>query len=178
MMRSLAVALAVIGLAANPVMADLSNPGFEIGAEQLGPTGITYWAWDVPPAWTHGGSWGDRNAQSWRSHSGTNEATLRDWGQANNDCGWWQEVTNNLGDLSVWTAGGWFANDNGGWGGGVYTNVRSELKIEFYSGAFGPALGVATNAFPLPGETWTYVSLVATAPVNTAWARFVAAAIG
>jgi len=155
--------------------ADLLNPGFE-----LGPTGgesttnTPNWTWDVPSGSTHGGKWGDTDVQNWRSHGGSQEAAIHNWGSTAADGGWWQEITNDYGNLSVWTGSLWTWNDNSG---SVYTNVSTFVKIEFYD-ATSTSLGAWTNNFTLSGETWAQVSVVATAPVNTVWSRFVVGATG
>lgn len=151
------------------------NPSFEQAQPDTG-TNCQYWTWNVPAGWTHSGLWGDADVRTWRARSGTNEATMHSWGGSGGDAGWWQETTNAWGAGSIWIASVWLCNDNGGWGGGIYTNLSTELKLEFYSGTYGPPLAVYTNLVTLPGETWTYFAVTGTAPSGSAWARWVLAA--
>jgi hypothetical protein len=163
-MKKLFAAVAVLSLVgAFAANADLMNGGFEIGYGS--PANAQYWSWNNPEP--HGGSWGDVNVENWRTHSGTNEASIRDWGVGGDDGGWWQEVTNSVGNGSTWTASFWAWNDNN------YTSVTTQLKVEFYNGNWGTALSVVTNKLTLSGETWAQFSLQGTAPVDTAWTRFV-----
>ncbi|HIE10640.1 MAG TPA: hypothetical protein EYP62_03420, partial [Kiritimatiellae bacterium] len=116
------VVLAGILLGAAVVYADLLNASFE-DAQQGTATNTEYWAWDVPPGWTYGGYWGEVSVEGWRSRSGTNEATIHNWGSAP-DGGWWQTATNVVASPgSVWKARAWAVSDAGNWGGGTYTAV-------------------------------------------------------
>ncbi|HIE10382.1 MAG TPA: hypothetical protein EYP62_02085, partial [Kiritimatiellae bacterium] len=146
----------------------LFNPGFEIGDAGVSPTCAWHWAWGNPDH--HGSYWGDVNVEKWRSHSGTNEATIRDWSGANPSGGWWQEVPCSGAGI-VWYAEAWFWNDSG------YTNTASKLRLEFYD-ANTQAVGGATNSFTLPGESWSKVTLLATSVTGTAWARVTVVAEG
>ena len=170
-MKRFVVFAVMIAVAVVPAWADLINGGFETG---VGSTGqyINIVGWSGG----NGGTWGDIDLRDWRFHSGTQEGALHNWGAGQTDAGWWQQLTNSAAG-TVWQASTWLWNDNGG-SGGVYTNVTTELKIEFYSGTFGAPLATATKITTLPGESWQQVSVVGTSPVNTAWARFVLDSVG
>lgn len=164
MSRVVAVIIAM-GMMAGSVLADLVNGGFGIATN--GNTDIVGWTG------AHGGQWntdgGGASTESWRSMPGaeTNEYEMHAWGSEGGDAGLWQEVTNDLGGASVWTASLWMWND------ATFTNVTTEMKIEFYSGDFGAPLQTTTLAITKPGETWTQFSVISTAPVNAAWSRVV-----
>lgn len=169
--------LLVGGLAA---YSDLRNAGFEEGPQGDGTgTNTPYWSWDVPSGWTYGGNWGEVDVRNWRSHSGSNEATIHNWGGGAPDGGWWQTVTDTVASAgTIWKARAWAVSDNGGWGGGVYTCVSIDIKIEFYQSDHSTLVGAVTNSYSPPGETWTYMAVTGTAPANSYYARFVLAAVG
>ncbi|MFH0878657.1 MAG: hypothetical protein V2A34_02990, partial [Lentisphaerota bacterium] len=79
-----------------------------------------------------------------------------------------QEVTNRYGAGKLWLGGGWFYRDAN------YTNGSTDMKIEFYSSSPGGTKLSSSSARPtLPSDAWSYVSVTATAPNSTAWARLV-----
>lgn len=170
-MKKTIIVLAVLVVGVTLASANLLlNPGFEDGpVDDISSTNTPYWTWDVPSGNTHGGHWGDADVRNWRTHGGTNIGTIHNWGGTAADGGWWQEVTNSYGAGSTWEGSAWFWNDNSG---SIYTTAYSQIKIEFYNGA-SALVGAATNEFALPGETWTEVSVLGTAPVDTAWSRLV-----
>ena len=164
-MRKLAPLMIVIALALAGVASAnlLLNPGFEVNGTQTWTS--AYWAWDDPSGNTHGSYWGSIGNQSWHPHTGTNSAYMYKWSVGDQvDSGLWQETTNSAGAGSVWTASGWFYSDAN------YSNAYRDIRIEFFDGSYG-ALGTVSNSFAMPGPTYTMVSVVATAPVNTAWVR-------
>jgi len=164
------------------VYGDLLNASFENatntwdGGQASDPL---YWTWDQPGGWTNGGRWGQTDGRNWRAYSGSWEATIHNWGGGAPDGGWWQTVTDTVANPgSIWVASAWGVSDAGNWGGGVYTCVTIDIKIEFYQSDQSTLVGAVTNSYDPPGETWTYMAVTGTAPANSYYARFVMAAVG
>ncbi|OQA29014.1 MAG: hypothetical protein BWY59_00583 [Verrucomicrobia bacterium ADurb.Bin345] len=159
----------------------LRNGNFEID----GTTDYAAWGWEWGNPDQNAGVWGNTiHPDTWpQARSGTRLGAIPGlWGWdpiTNTNGGWWQQASNGWAAGTVWEAGTWVWNDDGTGGGPVWTSATRGLKIEFYdvNGAPIPAADNA-NLFAAPGETWTWVSVLATAPVNAAWARFVIYAEG
>jgi len=171
--RAFIYVLVVMSLATIGLANLLLDPGFE-DAPGGGSSSAPYWDWDTPAEWHHGGHWGDSDSQNWRSHSGTNEWAVHNWGGGQAAAGVWQEVTNSYSAGTVWGASAWFWNDNSG---SVYTNSYSALKIEFFDASMTKT-HESVQTFTPPGETWTQVSVTGTSAVDTVWTRFVFAVDG
>ncbi len=148
----------------------LRNPSFEQAGSWTGSA--RFWEWDIPN-W-HGGTvgnyWRAGSNTGWRSHSGMYEAAIPGkWGpHPYTYGGWWQEVTNEAAVGTKWEASAWFWSDNAP--PKVWTSSWRGVQIEFRDGNGGL---ISSNPawFATPGETWTYVSVIATSPANTAWVR-------
>jgi len=143
----------------------LQNSGFEL----KGNLSAKNWEWDYPDI--HGSSWGGTVRTNWGAYEGTWQAAIcGTWlpGGLGGSGGWWQEVTNTVGADSVWEGSAMVYNDMNG-------PPAFQIKIEFYgtNRSSGAQLKALTNNFSDPGTTWTRVSVMATAPVNTVWARLV-----
>lgn len=166
-------------LSASGVTNLLKNAGFETAGSS------DFWAyhWEVNNPDGNGGAWGNHfhptNPVAWpQTLSGSCMGAIPGywdgWSElTNGGGGWWQQVTNAYATGTVWEAAVWVWNDDGTGGGAVWTNTFSALQIEFR--AYDDTL-LSSNFFQLPpdgyGETWTEISVLATAPVDTAWARF------
>ena len=164
---------------ANPASAtnalNLLNAGFEL-AGAGGAAKASNWNGEAQGGVVMGGSWGDATRESWRSHGGLWEGTVHDWSASGAGAGFWQQVTNNLGPGSTWTAGIWAWNDNGT-AGNYFSNALGKytLKIEWYNGAF-QLLSQDVAAIPLPGEVWTRGTVQGVAPAGAVWVRLVVGA--
>ena len=146
----------------------LGNPGFETGWAPA--NSMPYWNWTNPPG-THAGIWGDAGVTNVNPHEGTNVATLAFQSGIEKTGGWWQQVTNAYPAGTVWEASAWVRSD------ATYTNVRCELKIEFLDGAESTWVDTVFHYFSAPGETWTYVSGLATTPVGGVNVRIAVVAV-
>ncbi len=156
----------------------LYNPSFEFAGSWTGAA--AYWDHDLESHidGSAGGTVGNYlrvgTNTGWRAHSGGFEASIpATWDiHTNDNGGWWQEVTNEIGAGSTWIASGYFWSDNTG--GKVWTAAWAGIEVEFYPGTNRLPSGKITNyatAFSPPGETWTYFAVTGTAPANAAWAR-------
>jgi len=168
--------LAAAALIAAPAHAGtnlLTNSSFEV---QGNGSDETAYRWNFNNPDTHAGYWGSFARRSWRAKSGTWEGTLQGRWIGVDFGGVWQEGPATPG--TTYEASGWFFADvPGTTSGGAFTAAVQELKIEFYSASFGSPLStVQTNL--ICGEGFTQKTLRATAPLGTAWARWVAAVSG
>ncbi len=146
----------------------LRNSGLETGWKPV--ASLPYWT-DNILAGDKGGVWGGVDIETGETHSGTNAGVLYGTGSGDNTSGWWQQVTNTQPAGAVWEASAWL------WSDAAYTNNRCELKIEFFD-ASESWLSTVFHFFDAPGEAWTHVSGLATAPVNTCFVRFVVVGVG
>ncbi|HIE10354.1 MAG TPA: hypothetical protein EYP62_01935, partial [Kiritimatiellae bacterium] len=148
----------------------LENPSFEVPPTTNAPNaGAYHWKYGDPD--THGGYSNSASREQWRAHSDFWQAAIRgSWAGYDNGA-WWQEITNEYDQGTIWEAGAWVWND---WN---FTSAASRLKVEFYDGT-GTRLGGNTNTFSNPGETWTYYSVTATAGADVAWVRWHIEAVG
>ncbi|HPF98784.1 MAG TPA: DUF2271 domain-containing protein [Kiritimatiellia bacterium] len=161
---------------ANPASAtnalNLLNASFEL-AGVGGASFASNWNGEAQNGVIMGGSWGGASRESWRAHSGSWQGTVHDWGASGIGAGFWQQVTNNLGPGSIWTAGIWAWNDNGQ--SGIYfTNASGKytLKIEWYDAA-QQLISQESAGISLPGEVWTRGTVQGVAPAGTVWVRFI-----
>lgn len=121
------------------------------------------------------GKWGNTSRENWQSSSGFWQATIRNWAGTDGNGGWYQQITNNHAEGTVWTATADVWNDNGG-GGGVYTAAWTRLMIKFNDGSSD--FMTVSNQFLLPGESWKTISVTATAPVGVAYVKVQMEAFG
>jgi autotransporter-associated beta strand protein len=142
----------------------LTNSGFEVAGWWSGIAS----AWDNTNGLILGSTFGNYFRTDFRSHGGGYAAAVpgqfgpnpNDWG------GWFQGVTNRYGDNVVWRGSAWAFADP------IWTG-RCFIQIEFYQSDNSTKIGSATQQFPIPSNRWVYVSMLATSPVNTGFARLV-----
>ncbi len=163
----------------------LRNPGFEEEGSDI----YTAWGWEYDNPDVNAGGWGNTLRATWLpTHGGSAFGTIPgrwdadDWPELQNENGgWWQQASNRWAAGTVSEAGAWVWNDDGSGDNPdqVWTSDYAAIKIEFRSAA---DVNLGENTFSLPqagyGETWTWVSVLATAPVDTAWARIIIYADG
>jgi hypothetical protein len=145
----------------------LSNSSFEVEGWWSG----TAQAWDNTNGLILGSTFGNHFRSDFRSHGGGYAASVPGQFGVNIDTfgGWFQGVTNSYGDDVVWKAGVWAFADQ------VWTGVP-ELTVEFYQSDNVTRVGAVTNYFAVPTGRWAHVTMLATSPLNTAFARLVIAA--
>ncbi|HEY8241468.1 MAG TPA: hypothetical protein VIH35_08475, partial [Kiritimatiellia bacterium] len=149
----------------------LKNPSFEI-PPTVNPPNEGHYNWKASDPDAHGAFSNAVSRENWRYHSGSWMAAVKGtWGGSGSDRAIWQEVTNTFDAGDVWEAGAWFWND------ATYANTSSKLKLLFIDGS-GNVIGGHTNTFSPPGETWTYVSVLATSVASTVWVRFMLDVVG
>jgi hypothetical protein len=143
----------------------LLNPGLE--TQGAWEHSASQWDWNYPD--THGSSWGTASRETWRSHGGSAEGTIRGQWAGGSNGGWWQERSAVPG--AAYTLSGWFWADNS-W----TSQTNQGLKIEFFSGTatnVGSMITASTNTFSGIGESWVQQHMTAVAPTNAAWVRAV-----
>jgi hypothetical protein len=132
--------------------------------------------WESGSPDSHGSFWDNAYREVWRAHGDFFEAVIKgSWSGGLTSGGWWQEAAASAG--ATYRVSAWFWADKGGYGG-VWTASSQELKIEFYSSSYGPALSTNTVDLSDVGETWTQKTVAAVAPAGAAWARFVVGVSG
>ncbi|MBN1269925.1 MAG: hypothetical protein JXB04_10070 [Kiritimatiellae bacterium] len=157
----------------------LRNSDFETD----GSSEYVAWGWEAGNPDGNGGVWGNcYHPSDWpQARSGTDLGAIPGkWATMTYDYGgWWQQVSNGWEAGTVWELGAWLWNDDGTGGPQVWTANYAHVQIEFRA-SDDTLLG--SNNLVLPpggyGEEWTWVSVLATAPTDAAWARFVIFADG
>ena len=149
----------------------LNNPGFETQGSESARA--RYWEWGVPDS--HGSWWGTASRESWRTISGSWEATIRGtWANVGtNEGGWWQEVPATPGARYRLT--GWLFADGEG-DGNKWIAGHQAIKIEFYNSG-GSKIYQEEQPILDAGPNWVFKSVEATAPANAAWTRVVVYAL-
>ena len=165
MLRPLGICLLVLASSLPCRGASPSNLLRNTSFETAGSTAAKAYAWESGNPDAHGAFWGNASRESWRSHSGTWEATIKTtWGGTfENFGGWWQEAPAIPG--KTYKASAWFWEDNA-W------EAADVLKLEFITATGSYTRVVTTNLWPV-GEVWTQKTIAAIAPADAAWARMV-----
>jgi hypothetical protein len=152
----------------------LRNSSFEWQHQDGTQYEALYWTYDVRSTFfTDGGYWGTASRESWASaYDGDYRGALRGlWATAGDNGGFWQQVTNAVGAGSVWEASAWVYND------ASWAPDWQAIEIEWWDAGVSNVLDGTTNIFANPGQTWTHVSVLSTAPVGAVWARWVMRAV-
>jgi len=122
----------------------------------------------------------EQDAESWTGWGGIGRAPWQhnegDWAVAfyanEVSSGWFQDTAaDSITPGNEYVASAWFFNDNNATYG--YSNMMSEIKMEWYDSSDNAIGTAASFTFDTPGEIWTYHSVTGTAPVLASYARFV-----